>query len=205
MTAIYASQFSNYLAAAADGGESVAHKIRSQLATPYQPGCDHWRPVKLALFRDRRGSRDGQELADIAAGAAPRRQPSYTQTAGSWARLAPLWDGLVHEPLGTKAVQVGDLTVKVPRLPAERHPGGKLEALYVRFNQIGLAPNVVYGVLRIVQRAHPGTEVTFVDVPRLTTYSSHDRDLTLFDEWLTEAGNDLANLLDEDQDQAHAA
>ncbi|MFI8526278.1 hypothetical protein ACIGB8_17600 [Promicromonospora sukumoe] len=204
MTGLYLSQFSNYLAAA-PGADRVVEEIRDQLACDYEHWRDHWKPVKDALFRDRKGSRDGQELADIVAGAAARRQASYTQAAERWAQLTPLWDGLEYKRLSTQSVQVGDLTVKVPQLPAELRPDGTLEVLVVRFNQSALPLHVIYGALRIVQRAHPEATITFVDVPRLATYSSQDRDLTRFDEWLTQAGNDLAQLLGDGQDEAHAA
>lgn len=102
-------------------------------------------------------------------------------------------------------MQVGALTLKVPRLCAERHPSGELEVLYVRFNQDRLPLHVVYGVMRTVQLAHPGTDITFVDVHQRTTHSSRGRDLTVYDAWLTQAGTDLAQLLSSDQSQANAA
>lgn len=82
----------------------------------------------------------------------------------------------------------------MPRLVAKCHLDGEVEALYVRFSQDELPRHVVLGMMRIVQIAHPATTVVFVDVPRLVSPTTHGRDLTLCGEWLTEAGNDLAQL-----------
>lgn len=203
---IYVSQLTHYLAAkTAPEADRAVTAIRDQLANEYEHWKDHWKPARDALFRDRRGSRDGQELADIVGRAPVRRRASYAAAAERWAQLTPWWDGLEHERLGTRTVQVGGLTVKVPRLCAERHPDGKLEVLYVRFNQDRLPLHVVYGVMRLVQLAHPTADITFVDVYQRTTYSSRGRDLTVYDAWLTQAGTDLAQLLDRGQDQANAA
>ena len=203
---IYVSQLTHYLAAttAREADRAVA-KIRIQLATPYEFWKDPYGPVQNRLLRDRRGSRDGQELADLAASATSRRKASYTLAAEGWAQLSPWWHGLKHERLRNQRVQVGDLTVVVPRLCAERHPDGELEVLYVRFNQDDLPLYTIFGVMRIVQLAHPEATITFVDVRRGTVHTSKGRDLTVYDEWLTEAGKDLAKLLAASQDQAAAA
>lgn len=203
---IYVSQLTHYLAAktAPEADRAVA-AIRDQLANDYEHWKDHWKPVKDALLRDRRGSRDGHALADIVDRAPVSRQASYAAAAERWAQLTGWWHGLEHERLGTRTVQVGGLTVKVPRLCAERHPGGELEVLYVRFNQDRLPLHVVYGVMRIVQLAHPAADITFVDVYQRATYSSRGRDLTVYDAWLTQAGTDLAQLLMSGQSQATAA
>ncbi|WP_423464287.1 hypothetical protein ACO229_06915 [Promicromonospora sp. MS192] len=203
---IYVSQLTHYLAAtSAPQADRAVAKIRSQLATPYEFWKDPYGPVQNRLLRDRRGSRDGQELVELAEGAPASRKASYTLAAEGWARLAPWWDGLQHERLPNQRVQVGDLAVVVPRLCAERHPDGQLEVLYVRFNKGDLPLYTIFGVMRIVQRAHPETTSTFVDVRRGAVHTSKGRDLTVYDEWLTEAGNDLAKLLDAGQDQAAAA
>ncbi|MDR7381112.1 hypothetical protein [Promicromonospora iranensis] len=203
---IYVSQLTHYIAAktAPEADRAIAG-IRDQLAHDYEHWKDHWKPVKDALFRDRRGSRDGQELADIVDRAAVNRQASYAVAAARWAQLAGWWEGLESERLGTRAVQVGGLSVKVPRLCAERHPGGELEVLYVRFNQDRLPLHVVYGVMRIVQLAHPTADITFVDVHQRATHSSRGRDLSVYDAWITQAGTDLAQLLISGQSQATAA
>ncbi|MEU4360328.1 hypothetical protein [Promicromonospora sp. NPDC023987] len=59
--------------------------------------------------------------------------------------------------------------------------------------------------MRITQVAHPGAEVTFVDVPRLATPSSRDHDLTGYDEWRMVAGDDLAQLLGDAEREARVA
>jgi hypothetical protein len=203
---IYVSQLTNYLAAktAKEADRAVA-TTRDQLAHDFEHWKDHWKPVKDALLRDRRGSRDGQELADIVDRAPVSRRASYAAAAERWAQLTGWWHGLEHERLGNRPVQVGGLTVVIPRLCAERHPDGKLEVLYVRFNQDRLPLHVVLGVMRLVQLAHPIVDITFVDVHQRTTYSSRGRDLTVYDAWLTQAGTDLAQLLSSGQDQADAA
>ncbi|MEU4360330.1 hypothetical protein [Promicromonospora sp. NPDC023987] len=203
---IYVSQLTHYLAATtARAADRAVAKIRTQLATPYEFWKDPYLPVQNRLLRDRRGSRDGQELAELAESASASRKANYTLAAEGWARLAPWWDGLQHERLHNQRVQVGDLTVVVPRLCAERHPGGELEVLYVRFNKADLPLYATFGVMRIVQLAHPEATITFVDVRRGAVHTSKGRDLTVYDAWLTEAGNDLAKLLTTGQDQAHAA
>jgi hypothetical protein len=203
---IYVSQFTHYLAAttAQDADKAVA-KIRDQLATPYEFWKDPWRPVQNRLLRDRRGSRDGQELAELAASATARRKANYTLAAQGWAQIAPWWDGLQHERLRNQRVPVGDLAVVVPWLCAERHPDGELEVLYVRFNKDELPLYTIFGVMRIVQLAHPEATITFVDVRRGAVHTSKGRDLTAYDAWLTQAGTDLAQLLSSGQDQANAA
>ncbi|WP_146197364.1 hypothetical protein [Promicromonospora sp. AC04] len=47
--------------------------------------------------------------------------------------------------------------------------------------------------------------ITVVDVNELAIYLSLGQDLTVYDEWLTEAGNDLAKELGDGQDQADVA
>jgi hypothetical protein len=203
---IYLSQFTHYLAAkTAQGADKAVAMIRDQLATEYQHWKNPWQRPQDALLRDRRGSRDGQQLAELAAGAPPNRKALYTRAAQQWQQVAPWWDGLQHERLRNREVQVGDMTVVVPRLCAERHPDGELEVLYVRFNQGQLPRHVIFGVMRIVQLAHPEAAVTFVDVPRLALHTSRGVDLTVYDEWITEAGKDLGKLLDDGQVQADAA
>lgn len=203
---IYLSQFTHYLAAktAQDADKAVA-TISAQLATEYQHWKNPWQRPQDALLRDRRGSRDGQQLVELAAGAPPNRKALYTRAAQQWQQVAPWWDGLQHERLSNREVQVGDLTVVVPRLCAERHPDGELEVLYVRFNQGRLPRHVIFGVMRIVQMAHPEATISFVDAPQITLHTSRGIDLSVYDEWITQAGSDLVKQLAVGQDQADAA
>lgn len=205
MTPIYASMFTHYLSAkTAKDADRVVRTITRQIET--RRGFNYWQGLSNALVADRRGARDGQALFDAAERAKPNQQAAYSLAAQQWVHLTAWWDGLEHERLPGKSVQVGTQTIKVPRLCAERHPSGELEVLAVRFNQEPLPRHVAFGLMRIVQLAHPGTDtdITFADVPRLATLSSRGRDLTVYDQWLTEAGNDLAQLLP-DEGRAQAA
>jgi hypothetical protein len=59
--------------------------------------------------------------------------------------------------------------------------------------------------MRIVQLAHSEATITFVKVRSGAMHTSKGRDMTVHDEWLTVAGNDLTKLLAVDQDQADDA
>jgi hypothetical protein len=202
---IYVSQLTPYLAAKTDAEEATAvRNIMRQIESGR--GFNYWQSISNALVTDRAGTRDGQALVDAVGRAKPERQEAYALVADKWAQLAPWWDGGQHEKLPGVRVPLGNLEVRVPKLCGERRAGGGLEVLFPRWSRDALPRHVVFGVLRIVQLAHPdATEITFVDVPRLATYSSGDRDLTAYDSWLIQAGNDLAQLLPAVDDQAQAA
>lgn len=195
---IYISQLTPYLAAKTDAEQATAvRNILRQIESGR--GYNYWQGITNALVTDRRGTRDGQALFDAVGRAKPKQQEAYALAAEKWAQLAPWWHGLEHEPLPGQMVWLGDLPVRVPKLNAERHPSGELEVLFLRWSKGELPLHVVYGALRTVERAHlDASEIKFVDVPRLKIYSSHDRDLTAFDEWLTVAGNNLAQELPDD-------
>jgi hypothetical protein len=204
MTPVYASMFTHYLAAKTEAEAArVVRTITRQIETGR--GYNHWQGISNALVCDRTGARNGEALVDAVARAKPREKASYGLAAEKWAQLAPWWDGLQHERMPGERVQIGNLAVRVPRLCAERHPDGELEVLYPQWNMEVLPRHVVFGVMRIVHRAYPDATITFVDVPRLVTYSSRERDLTAYDEWLTVAGTELAELLPDVEGQAQAA
>lgn len=205
MAEIYISQFTKYLSARPASAERVGRKLAQDVGG-YQHWTDFWLALKNALLADRRGTRDGRAL-EVAAAATTdaKKKGPYKAAARNWIRLAPWWDGLDHERQAGRSVQIGGLTVRLPKLCAERHPDGELEVLYVRFNRGRLPLHVVLGVLRIVQRAYPTETITFVDVERTTTYTTRGRDLSVYDEWLNEAGGDLAQLLNEGHNQAGQA
>lgn len=206
MTEITLSQFVLSLAAHTDkAADAAVREIQRQDATGYQHWTDCWKAAREALARDRKGTRDGQELQAVAETVADQRKAAYAHAAAGWTQLAPQWDGLKPERLAGRAVQVGDLSVKVPRLNAERHADGTVEVLVVRFNQGRLPLHVIFGVMRVAELAHPTADITFVDVYQRTTYSSRGRDLTAYDLWLEETGNELGHRLDDDQDQSDAA
>ncbi|GAA4712952.1 hypothetical protein APR04_004289 [Promicromonospora umidemergens] len=205
MAEIYISQFTKYLSAPPASAERVGRKLAQETGR-YHHWTDFWLQLKNALLTDRRGTRDGQALAAAAAAATDaKKKGPYAAAARNWVQLAPWWDGLEHERQTGRSVQVGDLTVRLPRLCAERHPDGELEVLYVRFNRGRLPLHVVLGVLRIVQRAYPSETITFVDVERATMHTTRGRDLSVYDEWLNEAGNDLAQLLNDVGQDGQAA
>lgn len=202
MTPIYASMFTQYLAAKTEAQAArVVATITRQIETGR--GYNHWHGISNALVTDRRTTRDGQALVDAAARAKPREKASYGLVAGKWVQLAPWWDGYEHERLPGTRVQVGAQELRVPKLCGERHPDGDLEVLVLRWSEV--PRHVAFALMRITQMAHPDATITLVDVRRLATYSSRDHDLTAYDEWLTVAGNDLAQLLPDVDDQAQAA
>lgn len=200
------SQFTKYLGAPPAWSERVGREIARQIDRPYNPGADYWRDLRNALLTDRRGTRDGQALAAKAASVSDvRKRAPFTAAARNWAQLTTCWDGLAYEPVAGTTVQIGDLSVKLPRLLGERHPDGELEVLIVQLTKGKLLPHVVDRVLRVVERAHPEAVVTYVDVERAAVYTSRGRDLTVYDAWLDVAGSDLARILDDGQEQAQAA
>jgi hypothetical protein len=202
---IYVSQFTPYLAAKTDAEQATAvRNIVRQIESGR--GYNYWQGISNALVADRRTTRDGQALVDAVGRAKPERQEAYGLAAANWAQLAPWFDGGQYEKLPGVQVMLGNLEVRVPKLCGERGADGGLEVLVPQWSQRELPRSVVYGVLRIVQLAHPdATAVTFIDTARLAMYSSRDRDLTAFDGWLVQAGNDLAVQLPDVDDQAQAA
>jgi hypothetical protein len=202
---IYVSQFTPYLAAKTDAEEAAAvRSILRQIESGR--GFNYWQGISNALVTDRAGTRDGQVLFDAVGRAKPERQEAYGLVAEKWAQLAPWFDGGQYEKLPGVRVPLGNLEVRVPKLCGERGADGDLEVLLPRWSQRELPRHVVYGALRIVQLAHPdATSITFLDVPRLAMYSSLDQDLTAYDSWLLQAGDDLAKRLPDVEDQAQAA
>lgn len=202
MNTTYLSMMTPYLAAKTDQEAAIA--VRNILkARAY----NYWQGLTHALGRDRSGARDGQELFNATAPASRADvKANYDQVAHNWVQLAPQWDGLEHVPASRTTVRLGDLEVRVPKLNAERHPDGTLEVLYPHWRKDPWPLHVRYGVMRVVQLAHPGVEVAYIDVPRLSIVRSAGLDLSVYDEWLTQAGIDLAAALKgDDQDQADAA
>jgi hypothetical protein len=202
---IYVSQLTPYLAAKTDAEQATAvRNIVRQIESGR--GYNYWQGISNALVTDRRTTRDGQALVDAVGRAKPERQEAYGLAAANWAQLAPWFDGGQYEKLPGVRVTLGSLEVRVPKLCGERGADGGLEVLVPQWSQRELPRHVVYGVLRIVHLAHPdATSVTFIDTARLAMYSSRDRDLTAFDGWLVQAGNDLAAQLPDVADQAQAA
>lgn len=199
------SQLRNFLAAPPSRKAGVVQDIREQSRERYRPWKDSSRWSRDALLRDRRGSRDGSELLTAAQQSPIRGRASRVVAAQAWATLAPAWTGRQHARLSAVDVQLGALTVRVTQMNAELYPDGTPEALYAYFNVPVLSRDVVDGVMRVVQLAHPEAAVTFVDVRQLATYRlPKGPDMTLLDRRLSRAGDELATLLGS-EDQAHAA
>lgn len=184
------SAFVRYTNAPPKRRQTRARSIREQSSAEYNPGTDFWRRMRLAIYNDRRTTRDGSVVQDAVLTAIAKKRPSFQAVADKWPSIAARWDGSEFRVPGTSTVVIGGLEIGVKPLFCESWPDGSNEDILVWMNEEQPGPESIDGALRLLSRADvsPNAIATFVDARRGQVWTSADRDLSELDEWLDEIG-----------------
>ena len=143
-----------------------ARSIRSESESEYDPRTDYWGPVRRAIRRDRRTTRDGAALSIAAEAASFKRAPNYEAVARAWPDICERWDGAAVSP-PSGYVDVAGLAVRIAPLFAETRANGDVEVPIVWLNKGEPNAFAVQVALHILQRALDDGQVpVFVDVQR---------------------------------------
>lgn len=196
---VSASQLMQYLHVTATSPASVGGKardLRTAYGAPYQPARDWWRGMRGALGRDRRTTRDGQALRAAATNVRdPKKKPLYSATATAWPAVAQRWNDHEHFPISPVTLTIGGLDVRVSPSFAEEGPAG-IEVVLGSFTELKIRDEAIDAVLRLMQRAYPGTTAVYVDMRRPEHIrTTHGRNLECLDDWIESAGIYLAHVL----------
>jgi hypothetical protein len=185
------SGFVRYASAPAGRRRRSAQLIRSQSGGEYNPGTDFWKRMRLAIYNDRKTSRDGSALVTAVETAIPQKRPSFKAVADQWAPIAARWNATEFQVPDSATVVVGGLEVGVRALFAEQWPDGGHEDVVVWMNEDRPAQQAVMGAMRLLARADPSLQsiATFVDARRGQVWSSSKSDLVDLDGWLEELGS----------------
>lgn len=156
----------------------IARAIAEQARSEYDPATDFWRPMRQAISRDRKTTRDGEALRRLVDEASPRRRPSFEEISVRWGDLAPRWLASGHTSSTPSRIHLGGVQIRVSPLFSEQWTNGQVEAAHVWFNKEELCTETLHGVQHLLSRAgHPnGPRPVFVDMRRAlalpaTTYA----------------------------------
>lgn len=173
----------------------IARDIAEQVRSDYDPATDFWRPMRHAINRDRKTSRDGEELRQLVIGAPPRRRPSFEAISDHWGDVAARWNSAGHAHSTPTQVEVGGLRIRLNPLFSEQWDDGHREAAHMYFNKDELRPDTIQGVQHLMTRdAHPAAvQPVFIDMRRALAAPalSHGEDMDL---WLDDLGRELLRL-----------
>lgn len=146
----------------------IARQIAEQAGADYDPATDFWRPMRQAISRDRKTTRDGSALREVAARAPQQRRPSFEAISDRWGGVASRWTGAGFSSMGSRRIDLGGVTVRVHPLFSERWADGHGESAYVWFNKEELQPETVHAVQSLLAREEnaPAVRPVFVNLRR---------------------------------------
>ncbi|MFT4221168.1 MAG: hypothetical protein QM611_11735 [Microbacterium sp.] len=173
----------------------IAREITEQVRSEYDPATDFWRPVRQAISRDRKTSRDGEALRQLVLGAPPRRRPSFEEIRDRWGDVAARWDAAGYAHSTPTHVDVGGLQVRLNPLFSEQWGDGHMEAAHLYFNKEELRPETVQGIQHLLTRdTHPSEiEPVFIDMRRALTVPAVSFTDSM-DDWLSGLGYEFRRL-----------
>lgn len=172
----------------------LARQIAEQSRNDYDPATDFWRPMRQAINRDRKTTRDGGALRQVAQAAPDRRRASFEEISTRWDRVAPRWNGAGHISSHAARIEIGGLQVRVNPLFSEQWANGHAESAYVWFNKEELRDDTLAGVRHLLTRNghEANTEPIFIDVRR--TLAVPAAPLAGIDDWLDDLGIEFRGL-----------
>ncbi len=172
----------------------LARQIAQQSRSDYDPATDFWRPMRQAINRDRKTTRDGQALRQVVQAAPDRRRASFEEISVRWDGVAPRWNGAGHIPSHSARIEIGGLRVRVNPLFSEQWTDGHGESAYVWFNKEELGNDTLAGVRHLLTRdgheAH--LQPVFIDVRRTLAVAAAPTDG--IDEWLNDLGAEILDM-----------
>lgn len=188
------SGFIKFVNSAPRSQQRIAREIAEQARSEYDPATDFWRPVRQAIRRDRKTTRDGEALRQTALSAPARRQASFAEISERWGDFAPRWERSHHAVSPVGRVLIGGLTVRVNPLFSEEWTDGHGESAHVWFNKEQLRPDTVQAVQHLLTRdGHaPNVEPMFIDMRRAFAVPASALDGV--DDWLDGIGRDFLRL-----------
>jgi len=172
----------------------LARAIAEQSRSEYSPATDFWRPMRQAINRDRKTTRDGDALRKAALSAPPRRRPSFENISERWSGVAGRWDGAGHVPSRAARITIGGLQVRVNPLFSEQWGDGRAECAYVWFNQEELHSDTLEAVLHMLSQDGHQSKMTpvFIDVRRAFTVQAGPQ--AAIEGWLDDLGTEFGRL-----------
>lgn len=181
--------------AAPRGRRAIARQIAEQARSAYDPATDFWRPMRQAINRDRRTSRDGAALRQLVLDAPSRRRPSYEEISDRWRDVACRWRASRHITSAATRLDLGGVQVRVNPLFSERWADGHVETAHVWFNKEELCPDTIHGVQHLLTRIGGTDELkpVFIDMRRALTMPAIACPGDL-DEWLEDLGYEFLRL-----------
>lgn len=165
----------------------VARTIAEQIRSEYDPATDFWRPMRQAINRDRKTTRDGAALRQLVHSSPARRRPSFEEIANHWGDVSPRWHGAERASSSAGIVDLGALEVRPNPLFSESWDDGHIEAAHVWFNKEELKFETIQVVQRVLSLDGHADFVApvFVDARRGTAVPAGEtQDVT--DRWLEE-------------------
>jgi hypothetical protein len=172
----------------------LARQIAEQSRSEYNPATDFWRPMRQAINRDRKTTRDGEALRQVAQAAPDRRRPSFEEISVRWDGVAQRWNGAGHIPSHAARIEIGGLQVRMNPLFSEQWNDGHVESAYVWFNKEELRGDTLAGVRHLLTRNghEANSEPVFVDVRRTLAVAAASTNG--IDEWLYELGAEFRGM-----------
>ncbi|GAA0994011.1 hypothetical protein [Subtercola frigoramans] len=123
--------FVKFTNASASARPRLARQIAEQASSEYDPATDFWRPMRQAISRDRKTSRDGSALREVAISAPALRRPSFEAISDHWGDVSNRWKEASFATLASKRVELDGLSIRVHPLFTERWADGHGEAVCV--------------------------------------------------------------------------
>lgn len=172
----------------------LANQIAEQSRSYYDPAADFWRPVRQAISRDRKTTRDGEALRQVAQTAPERRRPSFEEISVRWDGVASRWNGGVHIASHSARIAIGGLHVRVNPLFSEQWADGHAESAFLWFNKEELRDDTLAGVRHLLTRAghEAHLEPVFIDVRRTLAVTATPIDG--INDWLDALGVEFRRL-----------
>lgn len=173
----------------------IARQIAEQVRSEYDPATDFWRPMRQAINRDRKTTRDGSAIRQLVVSAPPRRRPSFEEISDRWGDVATRWTSAGYTASTTNHVDLGEIQIRISPLFSERWADGHAEAAHVWFNKEELQPDTVQGVQHLLTRDGQASHLApvFIDMRRATA-SPAIAFADGMDEWLTDLGHEFYRL-----------
>lgn len=176
----------------------IARLIAEQATSEYDPATDFWRPMRQAIARDRKTTRDGAALHQVVQAAPSRRRPSFEEIRDHWGDVASRWDDAAHARSGGRRVDLGDVQVRTNPLVVEQWEDGHGEAAYFWFNKEELGNDTMHLVQHLLARDTEGSILSpvFVDMRRSLVLPAQTYSTAGLDDWLEELGHEYRRLTD---------
>ncbi|HEX3679939.1 MAG TPA: hypothetical protein VHU90_09485 [Galbitalea sp.] len=170
--------------------------VRLQGVGDYSPATDFWKPMRDAIYRDRKTIRDGTVVQRAVEVATSKKRPSYQAVADKWPSIARRWRDSSFRIPSTSTVVIGGLEVRVKPLFREVRPDGTVDDVSIWMNREEPQDDAINGALRLLTRAgaSPDSTATFVDVRRGELWSSQQFEMGGLDDWLDEVGAEFIRL-----------